>query len=91
MRALICSLLVLFAAAIIAPHESIGTHESPATGVKALGKVCGHDWQKPSDQGQFGVVTIDELQFDTLMIFSHQIVWRSVRTVANSQLSPLLI
>ncbi len=92
MRASLYALLVLFASAVIAPHEGIGTHDLPATSVKALDKVAGHDWHKPRGHGQFALVTIDELQFDLLTIFSDKIVWRSMRTVANSQLSsPLLI
>jgi hypothetical protein len=91
MQALSYILVVLFASAVIAPND-IGTHDLPATGVKTIVKAAGHNWYKPRGHGQVALVTIDEIQFDLLTIFSEKIVWRSVRTVSNLQLSqPLLL
>jgi hypothetical protein len=85
-------LLVAFVVAVVSPHDDVGTHDLPATGAKSLVKAAGHNWHKPRGHGQAALVPIQEFQCELLTSVSARIVWRSVRTVSNLQLSsPLLI
>lgn len=84
-------LLVGFVLAVISPNE-IGTPDLPATVAKTIVKTADHNWHKPRGHGQDILVLIEELQYELLASFSERIVWRSVRTIWNLQLSsPLLI
>jgi hypothetical protein len=88
----IVSLLVAFVVAVISPHDEVGTHDLPGTTAKTIVKAAGHNWHKPRGHGQAALVPIEEIQCGLLASFSEKIVWRSVRTVSNLQLSsPLLI
>jgi hypothetical protein len=84
-------MLVAFIVAVISPHDDVGTHDLPATGAKTIVKAASHNWHKPKGHGQACLLAIEEFQCERLASFSETIVWRSVQTVSNLQLSlPLL-
>ena len=88
----ILPMLVLFVVTVISPYTDIGTRDLPATGAKSIVRAEGDNRHKPNGHGQSCLVAIEVLQCDLRARFSDKIVWRSVRTAANLQLSvPLLI
>ena len=90
MRSFAYILAILFASAVIAPND-IGTHELPATGTKALNKAPGHNWHQHVGKGTAALLKLDPIEELPGMV-SDVLVYKSVQTICNSQLSsPLLI
>jgi hypothetical protein len=89
----IVSLLVAFVVAVISAHDDVGTDELPGRPAKTTSvKAAGHDSHKARGHGHAALIAIEELECDRLAGCSDNIVWRSVQTVSNFQLSsPLLI
>ncbi len=90
MRALaILTLLTAFVAAVLLPHNEVGTHGLPAIG-KVVTKAHGKAVETPAKP--VACVASVEIQADATFTFCESTAWRSVRTAGNLQLNlPLLI
>ena len=91
MRALaILTLLVAFVAAVVLPHNEVGTHDLPALSGKVIAKVHGKTIQPPAKA--IACLVAVEAHADAIFSVCESGAWRSMRTAGNAQLNlPLLI
>jgi hypothetical protein len=86
------TVLTGFAAAVVLPHNEIGTHGLPAVGGKAVTKAQTPAVDPPAKGDPVACFAAVEFHIDAACAVCETAVWRSVRTAGNAQLNlPLLI
>jgi len=86
-------LTLAFAWAVVLPADDIGTHELPAVHHgKVISKVRGKAVEPPTRGAAVAFMAVIDQQAVEVYRPSETVVWRSVRTASNVQLSlPLVI
>jgi len=93
MRTLILlTLLAGFVAAVVLPHNELGTHGLPAVGGKAVTKAQSPAVEPPAKGDPVACFVAVEFHIHAACAVCETAIWRSVRTASNAQLNlPLLI
>ncbi len=85
-------LLAAFVAAVLLPHNDVGTHGLPAVGAKAVAKAQSKKVEPPAKGGPVACSHSVVVQADSSLRPCEAVVWRSIRTAGNVQLNlPLRI
>jgi hypothetical protein len=86
------TLLAGFVAAVVLPHNEVGTHGLPACGDKTVTKAQGCPAEPPTKGDPVAWHAPVAICAGATFAGCETAVWRSVRTAANAQLNlPLLI
>ena len=89
---LFLTLLAGFVAAVVLPHNEVGTHGLPAVGGKAVTKAQNPPVEPPAKGDPVASFAAVEIHVDAAFAVCETAVWRTVRAAGNAQLNlPLLI
>jgi hypothetical protein len=88
----VLTLLAGFVAAVVLPHNEVGTHGLPACGDKAVTKAQSCPAEPPAKGDPVAWLAPVAICPGATFAGCETVVWRSVRTAGNAQLNlPLLI